>query len=515
MIKKLALLLVLVLLLVAAEASADSQRLTFLHVNDVYEIMPRDGIGGLAELQTLVRKERSAATHSLFTFGGDLLSPSLLSGLTRGAHLIEFMNLLGVDVAVPGNHEFDFGPDNFIQRRRESRFPWLINNMIDAEGKPYGGMINSWIYRLPPATPATPDPANQFGEIKIGFLGLITPDTATSSKPGPSVTFQPVIETAQAAAAALQAAGADMVVALTHLPVAEDRQLATAVPAIDLILGGHDHDPMAVYEGPTLIVKAGSDAFYLAAIEIGIERTLANNGRKRITIHNQGLRLITTRGVIPDPEAANLAQRQQAQLNADMSKPLATLTIDLDSRREGVRSRESSMADVIADAMRAATEAEVALINGGGVRGNRLHQSGTPITVADILSELPFGDVTLLMELKGTDLLATLENGLGKVESGSGRFLQVSGLRMVWDGTKPPGQRVIELSIGGKPLEPERVYRVAVFDYLYSGSDGFDSLRHGKLLIDASAATLTATQTIEYLSRHGAGLTVGDRIIRR
>lgn len=135
--------------------------------------------------------------------------------------------------------------------------------------------------------------------------------------------------------------------------------------------------------------------------------------------------------------------------------------------------------------------------------------------MADILRELPFGDVTLLAELKGTDLLEALENGLSRVEAGAGRFLQVSGLRLEWEPGKPAGQRVAEVTIAGRPLEADKAYRVALFDYLYNGSDGFTSLRRGKLVVDASAATLTATQVIDYLSGHGGALAVGDRIIRK
>ncbi len=106
-------------------ALAEAVQITFLHINDVYEISAKNDRGGFAELMTLLEAERAAAEHSITTFGGDLLSPSVMSGLTRGAHMIELMNALGADVAVTGNHEFDFGPDVLARRIEESEFPWL------------------------------------------------------------------------------------------------------------------------------------------------------------------------------------------------------------------------------------------------------------------------------------------------------------------------------------------------------------------------------------------------------
>ena len=102
---------------------AESVELTVLHVNDVYEISPKQGKGGLAQLMTLLERERSRADHHITTFGGDLISPSVMSGLREGAQMVELFNALGVDAAVPGNHEFDFGPEVLFQRMAESNFP--------------------------------------------------------------------------------------------------------------------------------------------------------------------------------------------------------------------------------------------------------------------------------------------------------------------------------------------------------------------------------------------------------
>jgi len=161
----------------AAGAKAETVRLTFLHVNDIYQHAPRDGRGGLAELGTLVERARAAAQGPVFfTLGGDLISPSLASSVTRGQHMIELFNALGLDVAVLGNHEFDFGPEVTAERIAESRFPWLGTNVLGAEGRPFGGAVASVI--------------REAAGLRIGFLGVLTPDTAQLAR-ADGVTFTP------------------------------------------------------------------------------------------------------------------------------------------------------------------------------------------------------------------------------------------------------------------------------------------------------------------------------------
>ena len=124
----------LVVWAIAATASAQSAKLTLLHVNDVYEVSAKDGKGGLAELMTLLRQEHARTQNHLVTLGGDLISPSVMSGLTKGKQMIELMNALGLDVAGFGNHEFDFGSDVLKERIAASKFTWLATNTLGADG---------------------------------------------------------------------------------------------------------------------------------------------------------------------------------------------------------------------------------------------------------------------------------------------------------------------------------------------------------------------------------------------
>ena len=168
-----------------------------------------------------------------------------------------------------------------------------------------------------------------------------------------------------------------------------------------------------------------------------------------------------------------------------------------------MRTAESNFGDLIADAMRSGLGADVALMNGGGIRGDRTYAPGTVLTRKDIIRELPFGNVVVLIELSGNDLLAALENGVSEIEDSAGRFPQVSGMTFTYDPAKPPGSRIVAVQVGGRPLDRERVYKVATNEYIYGGGDGYAALSRGRPLIDASGATLLASMVIDYIARQG------------
>lgn len=426
-------------------ALAQSANLTILHVNDVYQISPQRGAGGLAELSTLLKKERARAENHVTTLGGDLLSPSVMSGLIQGEQMIALMNAIGLDLAGLGNHEFDFGNDVLAQRMSESKFQWLATNTVGADGKPFGGAAASVI--------------RDVGEFKVGFFSLLTPETETLSSLEEGVTVKPTLEAAQEAVAALREQGANFVAAITHLDIARDRELARSVRGIDIILGGHDHDPIMFYEGGTLILKAGTDAQYLAVADIEFSKS-ERRGRVRFSMRPQW-KLISTAGVEPDPEIVPIVQKFEAELDAKLNVVVGKTETSLDSQRATVRTQESSMGNLIADAIRDGVGAEVGFANGGGIRGDRTYDAGTELTRKDILTELPFGNVTMLIELTGADLLAALENGVSRVEDTAGRFPQVSGLTFAFDPKLDAGARISDLKVGGADLDPARVYTVA------------------------------------------------------
>ncbi|MBF0305795.1 MAG: 5'-nucleotidase C-terminal domain-containing protein, partial [Alphaproteobacteria bacterium] len=463
-------------------------RLTFLHVNDVYEIEPRDGWGGFAGLMTLLERERAQAEWSITTFGGDLLSPSLMSTVTRGAHMMGLLGDMRFDLAVPGNHEFDFGPEVLAARLAESRFPWIVANLARrGDGQPFAGMA--------------PTAMRQAGPFMVGFVGLITPETADQPAVGDGLTFSDPLDAARTAVAALRSAGADVVVALTHLDLEQDRALVRAVPGIDLVLGGHDHAPASVDEGHGLIVKAGQDARWLTVVELAIERKDTPKGPSVEVVPSW--RMIANHRVTPHPELALAVAAQAAVLDAELGTRIGVTATDLDSLESNVRTRETSFGNLITDAMREATGADAAILNGGSIRGDRLLPAGTALTRRDVLAELPFANVSVVASLKGHELRAALEHGLSAVETAAGRFPQVSGLVIAWDPAAPAGARLRSVLVGGRPLDDQTDYRVATTDFLTQGGDGYAMLTKAPLLVDQSDARLITALVIDHIARRG------------
>jgi 2',3'-cyclic-nucleotide 2'-phosphodiesterase (5'-nucleotidase family) len=226
--------------------------------------------------------------------------------------------------------------------------------------------------------------------------------------------------------------------------------------------------------------------------------------------------MIANRGVTPDPGVAAEVARYTAILDQELGQPLGQTQTALNSQTAEVRTRETTMGNLIADALREALQADVALLNGGGIRGNRLYAAGTTLTRRDILQELPFSNVDVLVELSGTNLLAALENGVSQVENKAGRFPQVSGLRLTYNPGKPAGNRVLDVQVGGKALDRTATYRVATNDFLLKGGDGYSSLSQGKVLIDASGGSLMATTVMHYITTRGSvAPQVEERIVAR
>jgi len=488
--------LVLAALLTPLAAGAETVRITFLHTNDFYEMAPIEGIGGFAPLMTLLKRERAAAEHSVTTFGGDLISPSLMSGVTRGAHMIELMNAVGLDVAVIGNHEFDFGPDVAARRIAESRFTWLGSNVTGPDGEPPLGLAGTLMRRA--------------GGLNIGFLGLIFPGTAQASSPGPDVRFHGVMETARRTVAALRRDGADIVVALTHLELADDKRLAREVSGIDLILAGHDHIALTTIENGVPIHQAGADAHYLGVVELAVE-----TGGETLTV-TPSWRLATTRDVPPDASIAQIVDRYAARMDAELNRPIATTTVALDTRHQIVRTREAAFGNLVAEAMRVATGADAALTNGGGIRGNRIYAPGTTLTAKAIMRELPFGNLVVMLELTGTELRQALEHAVSGPAGENGGFLHIAGMRVAYDPARPSGDRVTTLNVGGNPVDNSQSYWITTNDYLAKGGNGYDMFKQAARLIDPSAAQLMTTVVIDYIRKTGTVTqTVDGRVSSR
>ncbi len=460
--------------------------LTIVHFNDLDRMEEKEGRGGMARLAAVIAAERERARHLLVTFAGDAISPSLLSGFDKGAHMIDLLNRLGLSAMALGNHEFDFGPEVAKRRIAEAAFPILSANSRDADGEIVDGARASMLTAV--------------GRFSVGVFGLTTPSTAIKSSPG-GVAFRPVVEVAREQARALRAAGADLVIALAHTDSDEDAALR-ADAAIDVLLSGDDHMLRVDYDGRTLFAESGAQAEWVTAIDLRLDE-VERRGEKRF-VWRPAFRVIDSARVDPDPAMAAAVRAYLDKLSADLDMAIGVSATALDSRRAATRGGEAAIGNLFADAMRSATGADIALVNGGGIRGERSYAPGAELTRRDVLGELPFGDKTIVIELTGRDVIAALENGLGASSAGDGRFPQISGLRVVYDPRRPAGGRVVEARRGERPLDPDAVYTLATNDFLGGGGDGYAVFADKKRIVDANAATLLATQVIRYVADRGS-----------
>ncbi len=473
------------LVFLAGAALAETVNVTFLLTNDIYKMSGGKERGGFARLAAVVKAERAKGGNVIYAHAGDTISPSLLSGFDQGAHIIALLNIQPPDIFAPGNHEFDFGPDVFRTRMAEAQFPVLAANLRDAAGAKLAGIEDTKMV--------------EFGGLKIGIVGLTADDSPVKSSPG-DLKISDTTQTGVAQAKALKEAGADLVVAVVHANRAEDRALFET-RAFDIILTGDDHDLMLFYDGRTVMVESKEEAEFVTAIDVTVDVS-EDDGRRRVKWW-PAFRLIDTAGVDPDPDVQAKVESYEGELSKELDIKIGTTATALDSRKASVRSGETAIGNLIADAMRKAVDADVALTNGGGIRGNTEYAPGSELTRRTIHSELPFGNNTVKHSLKGETILEALENGLSEVENSAGRFPHVSGMMVTADLNQPAGSRVKSVTIGGAPLDLAKTYTFATNDYMAGGGDGYTMLSGTERVFSELDAKLMANDVMVYIRAMG------------
>ena len=456
----------------ASAEAPETVRVTLLQVNDVYQISPVDKgrRGGLARVHTLRKQIQAESPHTLYLLGGDTLAPSVASNIFKGRQMISVWNATGLDLAVLGNHEFDFGDAVLRERMKESRFTWLGTNVIDRKtGKPFNDM--------PPFV------VREFGGVRVGFFGLLTPDTKQTSSASADVEFREPCAVAKDAISQLNKAGARVVVALTHMSITEDKALARCAPGLAAIIGGHEHTVITSLSARTPIFKMGSDAVNLGRIDLLVSKRTGE-------LESIDWEIIpVTDETKDDPEAAAVVAEFEKKLSAELDLPVGETTVALDARQETNRTRETNLGSFVADAYRRQTGAQVALVNGGSIRSNTTYGPG-PITKRDVLSILPFENSIVKVEVTGATLRAALEHGVARAreEPEAGRFPQVSGLRFSYDARRPAGSRVTTVEVGGQPLDDKKTYALALSNFVRLGGDGYTMFKGARLLIEPENA---------------------------
>jgi 5'-nucleotidase / UDP-sugar diphosphatase len=482
----------------AAQAAPPGPTFSLLLVNDIYKAGDTQGRGGFPKLAAVVKAERARGVPMLFCHAGDCFSPSLISGFDQGEHIVKLTNMIKPDVFVPGNHEFDFGTEVFFKRMGESSFPYFAANLKQADGSPLPGVQAHAMHEL--------------GPVKVGVFGIALAATPQMSQSGPLV-FGPELETVKAEAAALRAQGADFIVCVSHTDRAMDEMIVRS-GAVDVLLTGHDHDLAIGYDGRAVMVESNEEGNFVTSIDV--TATVTGTGAQRKVQWTPSFRIHDSMTIEPDPEVQAVVASLEAKLSKELDVVIAKTDVEIDSRTASVRSQETAMGDIVADAIRARTGADCAIVNGGGIRANRLYPVGAEITRRDVLSELPFGNTTVLVEITGADIEAALENGVSQVDTHAGRFPQVSGLTFAFDPKAPVGSRVGEVTVDGAALDPARRYSVASNNFMLAGGDGYGALARGKILVGATDGKLMANVVMSYLRDLGTvKIDVGRRIVTR
>lgn len=425
---------------------------TILHFNDVYEIGPVEGgrAGGLARVATVLADYRRTHAPLIATLGGDYLSPSAI-GTARvdgqplaGRQMVDVLNAVGVDWATFGNHEFDVSESAFRSRMSEGTFHLVSSNVSEANGQPFPN--------VPRSTVVTVSAGGR--QIRLGLIGV----TIAANKKS-WVKYEDGIAAATREVAALKGK-ADAVIALTHLSLAEDAQLVSAVPAIDLVLGGHEHENWMMRRGPafTPVIKADANVRSVAIVTM----SFANTGRPVVDAH-----LVTIDDHVAADPAVDAAVKKWTTTAFDAftrdgfhpDHVVATIPRPLDGRESTVRNSPGELTDIIAASMRREVPAAVvAIFNSGSVRIDDVVPAG-PIREYDIIRILPFGGKVLQATFDGSLLAQVLDMGVNN--EGTGGYLQTAGV------TRANNQWMV----GGQPLNPAKPYVVAISDFLLTGGE--------------------------------------------
>jgi 2',3'-cyclic-nucleotide 2'-phosphodiesterase (5'-nucleotidase family) len=440
---------------------------TFLQLNDVYEISPApsDHSGGLARVAGIQRALKAKNPNTITVLAGDFISPSIIGSLryegkqVRGKQMIETLNALGVDYVVFGNHEFDFDDQADLQARLdESDFTWFGANarLKSADGtlQPFFKNRNGQKEPCPDNRVLTLKDADGT-TLNLGLFGVLI---NTGKKPW--VQYSDWTAAAHKSFDELKSKS-DVVVAITHLEIADDEKLSAELPEIPLFIGGHDHKTNKVQVGRAVIAKADENAKTVYV------HTIRYDKRTKTTTVKSELLKIT--GALPDePATAAVIEKWErikleslASAGFEANRHVADLKAPLDCREELIRFRQAPAGKTITEAMTAVckTKPDCILLNAGSIRCDKV-LAGI-ITELDIVQMLPFGGAVLECDMRGSLLHKTLDTGIGN--TGSAGYLQ-------W-GMIQHNEAQKSWLVNGLPLDDQKIYHVALPDFMLRGNE--------------------------------------------
>ncbi|MCL2703452.1 MAG: 5'-nucleotidase C-terminal domain-containing protein [Defluviitaleaceae bacterium] len=432
---------------------------TIYHTNDTHG---RFVGGGSIMGIDMIAAIKADTPNALLVDAGDTLHGLPFVTLNRGLDAVTLMNMAGYDVFTPGNHDFNYGYERLLELEAEAAFGF-VSTTITKDG---AHLFNSTLIV-------------DVDGVSIGFIGVTTPETYYKTSPTGIVGLTFAIDTDMVAAAvtSLQGAGADLIVALAHLGIDETSEytsiwLAETVPGIDLIIDGHSH---SLFEegftvGGTLIVSAGEYENHLGAVTV-----VFGEDNSVISIEAAVISAAEAQEAFePHPELTALIEEIRAAQNLVLDVAITDITYSLSSAREpGVRTQEMGLGNLVTDAMLAATGADIALTNGGGLRADL--EEGT-VTIGNVIAVLPFGNYAVTKFVTPAELKLLLENGVKGAPAAAAEFPQIGGFSFTYTVDHEPGDRVLSIAIGGVAVDmadDATQYLLVTNDFMAAGGDGY------------------------------------------
>lgn len=448
-------LLTLLLLGLLAPAAAADRQAQLIFTAELPRILETEQ-GDYAQLASIVKTQRQQPIPTFFLFGGDSLGPSTLASFDRGSHIIDILNLLEPDAMGVAKREFSFFEDELSLRSYEASFPVVASNVFDPiTGGNLDGLESSVIV--------------QQGDVRLGVIAVFSP-AAAEQYPLKRVMITSPEEAVREQSVLLRQAGAELIVLLYSANFEfVDGLIQQGV--VEVALRKNELFRLTKTELPkTLPANINLSAPGEVAV-VELQWTAGAPETLKVKPSFQQLKLQQA-----DPAVLTVVKNHAARLEQLLGETIGTTTVELDTSRRLVRSQENALANLVVDAMVWHTGAEIALVNAGNIRGEKHYPAGTSLTRRDIAMELPYRNQVVLVQVTGKQLLAALENALSEFELLRGRFAHLSGMQMQFDPSLPVGKRVLAVSINGQPLEPKRQYKLATFDYLAEGGDGYKAL---------------------------------------
>lgn len=441
-------------------AEETTKKVTIIHMNDVHaRVFEEDSNGmGYAKIAAYVNQYREANPNTLLLDAGDTLHGLSFATLTKGESIMQLLNLLKVDAMTVGNHDFNYGSSRLLELKEKVTFPIIAANVDNKDGSDY---LEGYTVK-------------EVDGISIGIFGLATPETTYKTNPNnvSTLEFKDPVASAKEMVTKLKAEKVDYIIALAHLGVDEGSvdtsyKVADEVEGIDLIVDGHSHTAFTkgdVRNGK-LIVSTGEYSKNLGVVEIEF-----NQDNEAVSATAKLITKEDAKSVEADPAATKLIEEIELGYKPIVDEVVGTTKVKLEGARENVRTKETNLGNLLTDAMRAATEADVAITNGGGIRAS---VEAGEVTRGELIEVAPFGNFVVTKYLTGAQIISSLENGASDYPAANGAFSHVSGMSYSIDEKAPAGNRVHSVKIGGQPIELAKKYLVATNDFLAAGGDEY------------------------------------------